>query len=312
MMPLHFIRPDWLWLLVPAILYLVWVLYSFKQYNPWKKVCDPHLLPALVQSSPYHSQRLFYFALFLFYVISIFALAGPAWKKISLPIYRDVNAMMLVLDLSAAMYETDIKPDRLMRAKYKIRDLIHSAQNTQMGLVAFTEEAFTASPLSADANTLSGLLDDLNPDMMPVSGSDSGQGLTEGYKLLTQAAANHGSLLLITASNPTSNSFRAAKTIAQGGAHVNVLAMLDNNMANHTIISNLQQLAEAGNGSFYLFSADTADIRDILDTAGSKEVLNNQNNENAYLWQDGGPWFCLLLIPIALWILRERLRHERL
>ena len=65
---------------------------------------------------------------------------------------------MLVLDLSPAMLTTDLKPDRLTRAKFKIRDLINATQNTQMGLVVFTGEAFVASPLSQDANTLNAML----------------------------------------------------------------------------------------------------------------------------------------------------------
>lgn len=308
---IHFIRPYWLYMLLPAFLYLVWVIYSFRQYNPWKNVCDPHLLTALVQTSPYKSKNMFYVTLFLFYTICIFALAGPAYKKTQLPVYRDVNSMMLVLDLSAAMNEVDLKPDRLTRAKYKIRDLIHSAQNMQMGLVVFTGEAFTASPLSQDANTLDALLEELNPQIMPISGSDSGQGLTEGYKLLKQAGASQGSVLLITASNPTDSSWSIAKTIAEQGGRLNVLAMLENNANTQITLTHLQQLAKTGNGNFYLFTANADDIQNILAAVGAKQVVSTENVENAYLWSDAGPWLCLWLIPIALWILRENMRHAK-
>ncbi len=309
-MILHFIRPYWLWMLVPAMLYLAWVIYAVRQRNPWQAVCDPHLLSALVMPSPRRSKRLLHASLFIFYLVSLFALAGPAWNKATLPVYRDVSSTMLVLDLSANMNEGDLKPDRLTRAKYKIRDFINAAQNTQMGLVAFTEEAFTASPLSQDANTLNGLIDELNPSMMPVAGSDSGQGLTEGYELLKQAGAANGNILLITASNPTANSWSAAKAIAQGHGHVNVLAVLDNNAANQNTITNLEQLATTGHGRFYLFTNDSSDIQGIISAAGSKQIISNEKAENAYLWLDAGPWFCLLLIPVVLLVLRENGRHE--
>jgi Ca-activated chloride channel family protein len=295
---------------IPAFLYLIWVIYSYRQHNPWKNVCDTHLLPALLQNSRHSSQRIFYTTLFLFYTICIFALAGPAWKKAELPVYREVSSLMLILDLSPAMLNTDLKPDRLTRAKYKIRDLINNGQNTQMGLVVFTEEAFTASPLSQDANTLNALLDELNPAMMPLSGSDSGQGLTEGYTLLKQAKAEHGSLLLITASEPTANSWSAAKAIANAGGKLNVLSMLENNTANQSTIANLQQLAKTGGGKFYFFSADNADIQSILDTANNKQIMDTHHQESAQVWQDAGPWFCLFLIPIALLVLRENKQHE--
>jgi Ca-activated chloride channel family protein len=309
-MILHFIRPYWFWVLLPAFLYLIWVIFSFRPHDPWKNVCDPHLLPALVQSSPKKSQGYFYFILFLFYILCIFALAGPSWKKVKLPVYREMSSLMLILDLSPAMLETDLRPNRLMRAKYKIRDLLNAAQNTQMGLVVFTEEAFTASPLSQDANTLNALLDELGPEIMPVSGSDSGQGLMEGHKLLKQAGATHGHLLLITASNPTAKSFSESFAIAKEGVHINVMAVLQDNIENQTTIHNLQQLAKTGGGQFYLFTKDGSDIQNILNFMSNKEIIKSEKRMNASLWLDAGPLCCLLLLPIVLLVIREHIRHE--
>lgn len=309
-MTFHFIRPVWLWLLLPAMLYLVWVIYSVRHRNPWKAVCDAHLLSALLLQPARHSKWLLFSVLFLFYVIAIFALSGPAWEKTSLPVYRDVSSMMLVLDLSPNMNDTDLKPDRLTRAKYKIRDLINTGKNTQMGLVAFTEEAFTASPLSQDANTLNALIDELVPEMMPVAGSDSGQGITEGYQLLKQAGAPYGNVLLITASAPTANSWSAASKVAASGGHLNVLAVLADTTANQNLISDLQQLAKTGNGKFNLFSANTSDIQNILSKSDNRQVVSTDKSENANLWRDAGPWFCLLLVPFLLLVIREMQRHE--
>lgn len=308
---IHFIRPFVLLLLIPAILYLIWVIFSYRQHNPWKQVCDSHLLKALLQKAPYKSRIFFNITLFVLFALSIFALAGPSWKKVKLPIYRDINSLMLVLDLSPAMLSTDLKPDRLTRAKLKIRDLINSAQNTQMGLVVFTEEAFVASPLSRDANTLSALLDELHPQMMPVAGSDIGEGLTQGLTLLKQAGALNSNLLLITASEPTANTWSIVENLSKSGNHLNVLAMLESNPATQTTITKLQQLAKIGGGSFYLFAPDAGDIQNILNTNNSKQVIKDENVENAYLWQDAGPWFCLLLIPFALVVLREKVQHEK-
>ncbi|MES2216967.1 MAG: VWA domain-containing protein [Pseudomonadota bacterium] len=307
---MHFIRPFWLFTLIPALLYLTWVIYSRHQNNPWKSVCDPHLLPALLQSGAEKSRRYFNIVLCLFFIICILALAGPAWKKAPLPIYKDISSLMLVLDVSAAMQGTDLTPDRLTRAKFKIRDLIKSAQNTQMGLAVFTAEAFVASPLSQDANTLDAMLDDIYPQMMPIPGSDSGEGLTQGLTLLKQANADHSNILLITASEPTANTLSVAKSIAEAGYHLNVLAMLESSAANQATITKLQHTAELGDGTFYLFSPDSTDIQNILTKNNTKQSIKDDKVENAYLWQDAGPWLCLLLIPLALIVLREKVRHE--
>lgn len=305
-MMIHFIRPLWLLALIPITLYLVWLICSPRQNNPWRTICDPHLLPTLLQNSISTSRRFFYTILFLFFFIAIFALAGPAWKKTTLPVYKELNSRMLVLDLSPAMLINDLRPDRLMRAKFKIRDLINASQNSQMGLVVFSNEAFVAAPLSQDANTLNALLDELNPQMMPISGSDMGQGLNQALTLLNQTGVQHSNLILITASEPTANSWTAAKMIRQAGNQLNILAMLESNAKTQSTIEALKQLASVGGGSFYLFTPDAADIKSILRNDNVTQVVKDQNLENANLWQDAGPWFCLLLIPLILLVLREK------
>jgi len=306
---IHFIRPYWLLALIPALFYVLWIFYAYRQSNPWKKVCDPHLLPALIQRQNHVSQLFPLVIIFLFYLLSIFALAGPAWKKTSLPVYKEVSSLLLVLDLSSTMLSNDLQPDRLSRAKFKIRDLIHLSQNTQMGMVVFTGEAFTASPLSQDANTLSAMLEELFPEMMPVAGSNIAQGLSQGLTLLKQASVNQSHIVLITASQPNADSWAIAKNIAETGHRLDIYAMLDSNQQTSQTISDLRDLARTGGGTLFTFTSDNQDIQSILSQNNTKQVYKNTHTENAYSWQDAGPWFCLFLIPLALIIIREKIRH---
>jgi Ca-activated chloride channel family protein len=306
-MMIHFIRPAWLLVLIPALIYLIWVIYATKQKNPWVKVCDAHLLPALLQTSAKGSQGLIHSLLFLFFVIAIFALAGPTWEKVKLPVYKETSALLVVLDLSSAMQSNDLKPDRLSRAKYKIRDLIKASPNTQMGLVVFSREAFVVSPLTQDANTLNALLDELSPQMMPVSGSDIGQGLAQSLALLKQTKMPHSNILLITASEPTASTWLAAKAISASGNRLNILAMLEANLTTQTVLDHLRQLAQMGGGGLYVFTPNETDIRQIMNSNTTMFSIKDDNLENSQLWQDAGPWFCLLLIPVALLVLREKI-----
>ncbi len=305
-MMIHFIRPFWLLALIPALFYFTWIICSSRQKNPWQKICDPHLLAKLLQENKMKSQRFFYSILLFFFIIAIFALSGPSWQKTQLPVYRDINSTMLVLDLSPAMLTNDLTPERLSRAKFKIRDLITNSQNTQMGLVAFSGEAFVASPLAQDANTLKGIVDELHPQIMPLSGSDIGQGLTEALTLLKQSDVQNSSVLLITCSEPTTNSWTAAKALREAGYQLNILAMLPSNSETKAVISALKELAKIGGGSFNLFTPDATDIENILQSYSGNQTVKDQNVEDAKFWRDAGPWFCLLLIPLVMLILREK------
>lgn len=308
MIMIHFIRPIWLFAFVPVIVYLLWIIYFSRQNNPWQDIVDPHLLPILVQENKKHSQYFFYSALFLLFIIGIFALAGPTWKKTQLPMYQELNSTMLVLDLSPNMEVNDLKPNRLTRAKFKIRDFINVNQNMQMGLVVFSREAFTVAPLSQDANTLNALLDELNPQMMPISGADMAQGINEGITLLKQAGISHSNLLLITASAPTAESWNAAKLARDAGYSINILAMFEENLSTQQTISALQNLANLSGGNVYLFTNDNRDIQNILAYKNaSSPNIKERMIETSQLWQDAGPWFCLFLIPLLLFVLREKL-----
>jgi len=303
---IHFIRPYWLFALIPILFYLIWVIYVRKQHNPWKKICDPHLLPALLHHN-YSSNIFSNIILFLFFIIIIFSLAGPSWNKNKFTIYRNMNDLMIILDLSPNMLNIDLSPNRLVRAKFKIRDLIINAQNTQMGLVVFTKEAFVAAPLSQDANTLNFLLEELHPKMMPINGENMEQGLKQGLMLLKQGFSHHGNLLLITASIPNADSLTLAQQISKEGYHLSVLAMLKNNIHQQFAIKQLQQLAKMGNGFYYSFTPDNSDILNIIKNNHQFQTIQDDKIEKTDYWQDQGPWFCLLLIPFFLVILREKL-----
>lgn len=309
---IHFLRPSWLLLLLPALIYLMWIIRSTQNRNPWHKVCDAHLLPVLIEKNHSSSSKLYnHCLLFLFYIFSIFALAGPAFQKVSLPIFQETEAWTIVFDLSNNMNVTDIQPTRLQRAKYKIYDITSTAKNLQIGLVAFTEEAFVASPLSKDASTLNNLVTELHPGMMPVSGADSSKGILLGQQLLKQAGFITGNILLITASAPTNESFSAAKKIAENGAHLYILAMVANEKENQHTIQQLRQLANLGGGNMQLFTAGSTDVQAILQHTSSGRAVQQDKKDQAFLWKDAGPLICLLLLPIAFFMLREYLAHEK-
>lgn len=57
-------------------------------------------------------------------------------------------AMLVVLDSSDTMLETDVAPSRLERAKHKIRDLLALRSGGSTGLLVFAGSGHTAMPLT--------------------------------------------------------------------------------------------------------------------------------------------------------------------
>ncbi|MES1265788.1 MAG: VWA domain-containing protein, partial [Variovorax sp.] len=193
----HFIRPLWLLALIPLAL-LVWqIRASGAGDNPWRRVVDARLLPLLLVGRGQTADRAALWLLAAGWLIAALALADPTWERRPQPVYQTTAARVVVLDLSRSMNATDLKPSRLVRARFKVEDVLDLATEGQTGLVAYAGDAFTVSPMTRDVNTIRALLKVLDPELMPVDGSRADLGLLKAGELLRQAGTSDAQVLLI-------------------------------------------------------------------------------------------------------------------
>src|SRR5688572_24058972 len=127
----HFLRPLWLLALVLLPLLLWQWRRSRDAGNPWRAVCDPHLLAHLLQEGGGKRGSVAPVLFSIGYVIAVVALAGPAFRQLPEQLSRTESALIVALDLSDRMRSTDLKPDRLSRARYKIADLLDARSEGQ-------------------------------------------------------------------------------------------------------------------------------------------------------------------------------------
>lgn len=292
----HFLRPWWLLAVIP-LLGLLWVLL---QKNPqllaWSKICDAHLLPHLVKNrrqGKRHSALLFLFLSGLFICLS---LAGPSWLRLPVPAYQAVQPRVLILDMSSNMLDSDLTPNRLTRAKFKLHDLFTQRDAGQFALVAFTGEPFVVSPLTDDGKTIDSLLQSLTPQIMPVGGQKLDSALEEGAQLITQAGFNQGQLLVLTATPPDEGALSIAEKLAEKGIFTSIMPI----MADKTLASLFQPLATAGKGLLISFSDTSKDLDQWLKVTNTKQSYAFNEHNDIPVWRDEGRW---LLIPALIFLL---------
>ncbi|MCB1776756.1 MAG: VWA domain-containing protein [Candidatus Competibacteraceae bacterium] len=158
----HWLRPAWLWALLPLALMVWQLLRQSSGASAWEKQCDPHLLARLlVRRTPHH--RLPLLLLTVSWVLTVIALAGPVWQKLPQPVFQTQAARVMVLDLSPSMNASDLRPSRIDRARFKMLDLLARFREGQTGLVVFAEEPFVVAPLTDDTKTIAALLPALAP-----------------------------------------------------------------------------------------------------------------------------------------------------
>ncbi len=318
---LHFLRPEAFYAFVPLMLFVVLYLTSKATSRSWKAVCDDKLLPYILTAGGKKSGMLPIVLIMLASSISIIALAGPVWKKLPQPVFREESALVIALDLSQSMHATDIKPSRLERAKLKVLDLIKARKGGQTALIVYAATAFTVTPLTDDDNTIANLVPSLEPELMPAQGSNISSALKLATELLQQSGIAHGDVLVVTDGMPDSAS-SAIDTLTDDGHRLSVMGIgtlegspiplsggFLTDASGAIVISRLepaqlQKAALQGGGMFVSMQTDDSDTEKLADLFASRHIKTETEGTEleADIWREEGPWLLLLVIPlVALW-----------
>jgi Ca-activated chloride channel family protein len=196
----HFLRPLWLllWLAVPLLPLLY--RYLSGSDNGWQRIIPGPMLQPLIRrrgESGGKRRPILPMVMLSLALLSV-ALAGPTWRKAPSPLQQQDDSLVIVLDLSLSMLANDLQPDRLTRAKRKIRDLLAERQASLTALVVYTADAHTVTPLTSDRATIESMLGVLDPLIMPAPGNRADLAVSRAIQLLEQGAPGKGRILLIS------------------------------------------------------------------------------------------------------------------
>ena len=191
----HFLRP-WLLLLLafPVLLYGRYYKISNLQ-SSWQKVIDKRLLGYLLVKGSAKKRKMYALSAFIAMIVSIIASAGPSFQKVEVPAFEIQNPLMIALNMSSDMKETDILPNRLNRAKYKIEDLLKVLKGVQAGLMVYSSEPFVISPLTDDMKILQNLLPAIDYNIMPANGDRLDRAIKLGVERIKSSGFNQGNII---------------------------------------------------------------------------------------------------------------------
>ncbi|TXH68763.1 MAG: VWA domain-containing protein [Thiothrix sp.] len=324
----HFLYPHafWFLLLLPPLWF--WILRRRKQQSGWHELVDPALAP-FVLTGRERWQSLASLLLFsLITALSVLALAGPAWEKKEVPVFRQQQALVIALDLSASMYAQDLSPNRLEQARFKVMDILQKRKGEQTALVVFAGDAFPVSPLTDDIKTIEAQMKNLTPDIMPVQGGALGLAIERSLELLQQASAKTGNILLITdGMTDDAQALKAASLAVTQGVNVSVLGIgsvtgapipLANggflqDAHGKTVmpkldVTSLKALAQAGNGVYATAGIGDADVNRLTSAWESKageQNLISGGQRQVDTWVNAGVWLVLGILPLVALLFRR-------
>ena len=125
----HFLRPLWLLLLLAAPLFWLLRHRGRADAGAWRNAIDAHLLPHLIERIDAGSGRSGIVLALALWTLVCFALAGPAWEREPMPLYRNQSARVLALELSATMMAQDEKPSRF-EMQFSSVSMLRSSNST--------------------------------------------------------------------------------------------------------------------------------------------------------------------------------------
>lgn len=320
----HWLRPWWLLALVPALLLTLALWQQKRGARQWHQLIAADLLPFLVDGKTTRAKRGSLLVLLAAWIIASLALAGPSWEKLPVPVQKNQNALVILLDLSPSMLSEDIKPSRLVRARLKITDILRARRDGLTAFVVYAGEAHVVTPLTDDTVTIQNLVNSVHPEIMPLKGSNIEDAVARSVQLLRDAGINQGDLLLLT-DGVVSDAHPAIKKLLTDtqfrlsiiGVGSNMPVPIPSDKGNfvrdqfNNIVTTqldegeLRSLAQQNAGRYSRLSSDSRDIDWLL----SQSVLEDNNYENIERefdsWIDRGHWLLLLLLPIVLYCFRR-------
>lgn len=322
----HFLTPWWL-LLFPCFLLLAGILVK-RQLNRshWGEVCDPELLPFLEQKN--NEQRrpiLLPIVLLIAGLLLSIAAAQPVWKQLPQPVFKQGDAVVIALDLSASMNATDVKPSRIQRAHFKIKDLLARLPDTQVALLVYAAGSFSVTPLTEDADTILAQLSAMTPDIMPLQGSRADRALVRADRLLTQAGITQGNILFVSDEISPAQIAKDATHLKAAGRQLSILAvgtkegapipttsgLLKDSQGQVVVATTdmglMQEAANLGGGYAARITADDSDIEYLVSRFQENEVSPAVLDEKVQRWIAEGPLFVLFALPFLLVIFRRGL-----
>jgi Ca-activated chloride channel family protein len=219
------------------------------------------------------------------------------------------------MDVSESMLAQDLKPSRLQRAKRELSDLLEHLQGDRLALLTFAGTAFIEVPLTNDYGMIHQFINELDPSLIPVPGTNISEALNKSLTALLgdqkQNSPNanlkrgKGIILITDGEDSNSDLYEIKNTAKKYGVKIYIIGVgteqgapiptrngykrdrSENIVVSKLNVSALKSLAQETGGKFVASLGTEGDIISIYDegiktdlegsiTKGSKSKLWNE------------------------------------
>ncbi|MCK5679446.1 VWA domain-containing protein [bacterium] len=307
----HFLRPWLLVLLIPAVGLLWYAWQKRDSQSGMQALIADHLLEHLLVGGRDQETVRPVYLLAAFWIVGIFALAGPTWNQEPSPFIQDKAGLVIALKVTPSMLAQDIQPSRLERATQKIHDLLKLRPGTQTALIAYSGSAHLTMPLTVDPKIIDMFSQALTPEIMPEKGDAAAAALELGAFLLDKAGIP-GSILLMADQISEDQYEKITAFRERSGVSVHIYAIAADQGVSVSLgsppalalnLGNMKKAATAAGASLTIVTPNDYDVHKLASRI--KATLSAAKQNQGERWQDVGYWFLPILLILGLFFFRR-------
>ncbi len=195
----QFDNPHFLYLalIIPIVIIINWFYMSWRK-RVQKTFSNKELLNLI---SPNRSNFKLNLKLVLESFVILFlcvALANPKIGTELKSINREGVDIVFAIDVSKSMLAEDVAPNRLIRSKRIISEVINSLSTDRVGIVAYAAQAIPQVPLTTDFASVKNFLQIIDTDMLSSQGTSIDSALNLSVNFFDQNSETNRVLILIS------------------------------------------------------------------------------------------------------------------
>ena len=196
------------------------LIYGFIRLEKKRKKIDNFFLKKGEYFQSWNKTKFFFEMIcLLFLILGLVRLQGNPQRITSSQTGRDV---VFLLDLSKSMLAQDILPNRLVRAKELITNVLREINGDRVALVVFAGNSAIKSPLTLDYNYFRKILNIVNTNDLAKGGTHIEQAIrTVTDRILRSDDTLYQDVILLTdGESKADNPLKAAKIAAEKGVNI--------------------------------------------------------------------------------------------
>lgn len=279
MQSLLFLRPELLLLFLPLLI-VVWFLYKRQNDEAnLSKIVESHLLKhLLLKPQNRQGSKKIFWLLPLTLSLMIISLSGPSWSLKSSLTKQNETEIASIIKVTQSMESADLRPSRLKRGVFKLKDLFALQSDMHSLLIAYSGSAHLVMPMSKDTEIIYSFADALSTSLMPQEGDTLYEALRLADKQLPSTAT-----IIVFCDGVASEQIALLKkdaSLKEKGVIFYAIGskeLLD--------LVSIQKAADAINAQVVLYTPDKSDVLELEDkiafhfqSANAQDVKNRQDD----------------------------------